>query len=220
MTCARAGLASAVAATRVAAHTQTLFESLIRGTGAPRPSSSDFRPFCPANRADGDQPLDIGRTMAEIGEHSPCVSANTRGCRRTRLRLPIEGEPGRRKAFGHPAVLFTLLELHRGRRMVPVPVSEFLACLHWCCRDLLLSAPGQRVGAAARAELGGDVVRCLRKDPAVAELIDPRTRRHAGGKLAARARRRFAPRALKQELNQRRRVAERCFRPVATSVTA
>src|SRR6516162_9041286 len=198
MTCARAVPTNAIAPTIIAAHTPIRFESLAGEQEILHPKFSDLRPFCPADRADGDQPLDVCRTIAEIGKNRRPFRPDPRGRPRAGLRLPVEGEPGWCETFRDPTVTLTLFELHGGGRVFAMPVGEFLTGLDRRRRDVLLRAPGKRLSAVARAKLGGDVARRLPKDPAVAELIDPRTRRHAGGKLAARARRRFATRALKQ----------------------
>src|SRR6516164_7255163 len=130
MTCARAAPTNAIAATTTAAPAPIRFESLAWCTGAPPPSSSDFGPFCPADSADGDQSLDVGRTIAEIGKHSPGVGADARGGRRTRLWVGIEREPARRKTLRGPAILLPFLELHGDGRLCTVTIGQLFAGLH------------------------------------------------------------------------------------------
>src|SRR5262245_65176613 len=93
MICARAASPNAVAVIAFAAHASSRYQSVVWGTAARPLRSSDFRPFCPADRAAGDQPLDVRRTIAEIGEHSPCVGADARDRKSAVQGLAIERGP-------------------------------------------------------------------------------------------------------------------------------
>ena len=65
-------------------------------------------------------------SVAEFGKNRRPVRADPRGRLRAGLRLTVEGKPGRREAFGRPAVTLARLELHRRGRMFAVTVGEFL----------------------------------------------------------------------------------------------
>src|SRR6516165_9723393 len=130
MTCARAAPTNAIAPTIIAALTPIRFESLAWGTGDPPPKFSDIRPFCPADRTDRDQPLDVGRTIAEIGEHFRCVGADARGSRRARLWVAIEREPAWRKTLRGPTILLPFFELHGDGRLFTVTIGQLFAGLH------------------------------------------------------------------------------------------